>query len=62
MRYDIMSTPQTSTRLVTKDEAPTASVEIISPSLVDGSTPACCMAEIAAGTLRLLRLPVTKPR
>ncbi len=61
-RYDIRSTPVTSTTLVTSDDAPMASVEMTSPSLVDGSTPACCMAEMAAGTLRLLRLPVTKPR
>ena len=43
-------------------EVAMATVEISSPSSLPASTPALCMALSAQGTLRLERLPVTKPR
>ena len=39
-----------------------AMVEMTSPSSEPGSTPALSMALSAQGTLRLVRLPVKKPR
>ena len=56
------STPAAMMTVVTMEEVAMATVEISSPSSLPASTPALCMALSAQGTLRLERLPVTKPR
>ena len=56
------STPSAMMRVVTMAEVAMAMVEITSPSSEAADTPAACMALSAAGTFRLTRLPVMKPR
>jgi len=48
--------------VVTREETAMAMVEMTSPSSVPGLTLAASMAFRAQGTLRLVRLPVTKPK
>jgi hypothetical protein len=55
-------TPSRIIIVVTMEETAMAMVEITSPSSVPGLTSAISMALRAQGTLRLVRLPVTKPR
>ena len=50
------------TMVVTMEEVATAMVEITSPFSVPGFTLAFSMAVRAAGTFRLVRLPVTKAK
>ena len=58
----ISATPSAMISIVTMLETAVEMVEIISPSSLLALTPASSMHEIAQGTLRLERLPVTNPR
>jgi len=56
------NTPTVRSNVVTSELTAMEIVEISSPSFVPGSTFARFIAFIAQGTLRLIRLPVIKPR
>ena len=57
-----MHTPRMMITVVTREETAMANVDSTSPSSEPGSTPAERMALSAQGTLRLVKLPVTKPK